>query len=349
MRLCVRFASLRSVGLLLVVSLPLAGCAGNATKLLQVGAAPAPVDATLGVTPPNNQSQHSQPQRVASLDIAATNDASPTFPANLTGGGAESQTESSSSAEYPRPTQSKGTQIAYGTDRFVNQSRSVNQAEALPDGDVVLNFSDTDIREVAQSVLGDVLKLNFVVDIESQARITLRTNRPIPKSSVLPTLETTLAASGLALAREGEIYRIVPAAKAKGSGRLTRVRMLRDEDRRACANRPPPGFPLANAEAFLAIEPVDAVLARRLAFTPQQNEQSPVAEPPALVRQSPKMRPQVRIVRTVPLIAHACTVSADHPAGPPFREPQRGAQMRDSFALDAGPYHFFESSSFRAA
>ncbi len=228
MRLCVRFASLRSVGLLLVVSLPLAGCAGNATKLLQVGAASTPIDGTLGVTPPNNQPQHSQPQhsqpqRVASLDIAATNDASPTFPVGLTGGGAEPQTESSSSAEYPRTTQSKGTQIAYGTDRFVNQSRSVNQAEALPDGDVVLNFSDTDIREVAQSVLGDVLKLNFVVDIESQARITLRTNRPIPKSSVLPTLETTLAASGLALAREGEVYRIVPAAKAKGSGRLTRV------------------------------------------------------------------------------------------------------------------------------
>ena len=83
---------------------------------------------------------------------------------------------------------------------------------------MVLNFADADIRQFAQSVLGDVLGANFVVDSEVTSKITLRTNRPIPKNAVLPSVETTLAAGGLALMRDGPLYRIVPLAKAKASG-----------------------------------------------------------------------------------------------------------------------------------
>ena len=44
------------------------------------------------------------------------------------------------------------------------------------------------------------------------------------------------------------------------------------EDRRPRSHGAPSSPPLAHRQAFLAIEPVDAVLARRLAFLAQQDE-----------------------------------------------------------------------------
>ncbi|MDX2264344.1 MAG: type II secretion system secretin GspD [Hyphomicrobiales bacterium] len=87
--------------------------------------------------------------------------------------------------------------------------------EVVKDGDVVLNFSDADVREIAQAVLGDALRVNFVVDAAINQRLTLRTSRPLSRLGLLPTLETSLAAAGLVLIKDQDLYRIVPASKAK--------------------------------------------------------------------------------------------------------------------------------------
>lgn len=50
------------------------------------------------------------------------------------------------------------------------------------------------------------------------------------------------------------------------------------EQRRPYANRTPAAATLANHEAFLVVEPVDPVLARSLTRTPQEDEETPVAE-----------------------------------------------------------------------
>lgn len=187
------------------------GCSGDTSQLLQSGAISEP---TL------------KPQKLAALETQGRFDVPPTAEGLVRSHAEVDVSTQPLAVGEPKRINRKGSQIAYGTDRFVDQSRGINHAEALPDGDIVLNFSDTDIRELAQAVLGDVLGLNFVVDLESQGRITLRTNRPIPKSAVLPTLETTLNAGGLALSKEGDIYRIVPTSKVKGTGKTTR--MLRE-------------------------------------------------------------------------------------------------------------------------
>lgn len=191
---------------------------------LVVGGCSASLPSILSAQPPTAMEGG---QRYAALGDRTRSDA-PTRPAPAVPG----EWQSGNEAEPARRFESTGigeggTEIAFGTGRFVKQSASGGRAEALADGDVVLNFSETDVREVAQSILGEILGVNFVVDIDSQARVTLRTNRPIPRTSVLPTLETTLAASGLALVREGEVYRIVPSAKAKGGAKT--VRMFRDK------------------------------------------------------------------------------------------------------------------------
>src|SRR5262245_37625772 len=61
-----------------------------------------------------------------------------------------------------------------------------------------------------------------------------------------------------------------------------RIDLGLNQDRCACSNGFAPGLAVAHRQALLAIEPVDAVDARRLARSPQQNEQPPIAEPAPL-------------------------------------------------------------------
>jgi general secretion pathway protein D len=108
----------------------------------------------------------------------------------------------------------------FGSGEFIKEPSGAVGAVVTGDDEVELNFSEANVREVAQSVLGTILGQNFVVDAGVEQRITLRTSRPIKKANLIPTLETTLAATGLALQKDGELYRVLTAAKARsGSGK----------------------------------------------------------------------------------------------------------------------------------
>ena len=112
----------------------------------------------------------------------------------------------------------------FGSGEFVQEpsgaagAAGASGATITGNDEVELNFSEANVREVAQSVLGTILGENVVVDAGVEQRITLRTSRPIKKANLIPTLETALAAAGLALLKDGELHRILPAAKARSGG-----------------------------------------------------------------------------------------------------------------------------------
>ena len=85
-------------------------------------------------------------------------------------------------------------------------------SEADPTGAYTLNFENTPIATVAQSVLGDILNLGYIVDPRAQGTISLSSGRPIPKKDLLFVLENALKANGLALVRDAAGYRILPAS-----------------------------------------------------------------------------------------------------------------------------------------
>ena len=85
-------------------------------------------------------------------------------------------------------------------------------------GEVTLNFVNTDIREVARAVLGEVLRLNYVIDPRVQGAVTVQTSRPLARAAVLPTLETVFRTSGFALVERDGMYRIVPLEAAPRTG-----------------------------------------------------------------------------------------------------------------------------------
>jgi len=110
---------------------------------------------------------------------------------------------------------------ALGEDRNrlpVFESRAVGKAPAVPlpipsgaaeDGEVTLTFVDTDIREIVRVILGATLKLNYTIDPSVQGTATLEAGRPLPRSALLPTLETLLNQNGATLSYRDGIYRVM--------------------------------------------------------------------------------------------------------------------------------------------
>lgn len=85
--------------------------------------------------------------------------------------------------------------------------------------EVTLNFEGADIREVVKVILGDVLKETYIIDPRVQGTITVRSSKPMARSTLLPTMEMLLRMNGAAMVRESNgIFKIVPSAvAAKGS------------------------------------------------------------------------------------------------------------------------------------
>jgi general secretion pathway protein D len=83
---------------------------------------------------------------------------------------------------------------------------------------VTLTFVDTDIREITRVVLGATLKLNYTIDPNVQGTATLEVARPLPRSALLPTLETLLNQNGATLSYRDGIYRVTPLATGAVTG-----------------------------------------------------------------------------------------------------------------------------------
>ncbi|HZT89841.1 MAG TPA: type II secretion system secretin GspD [Stellaceae bacterium] len=101
-----------------------------------------------------------------------------------------------------------------GTGTLLRAPRVVAASAPSDGADVSFSFVDADIRDVMRELLGDQLHLGYAVDPKVQAKITAQTGGPIPRSAVLPTLESILRASGVALVEAGGIYRAVPLEEA---------------------------------------------------------------------------------------------------------------------------------------
>ena len=79
-------------------------------------------------------------------------------------------------------------------------------------GDVTLNFVDTDIREIARTILGTTLKLDYTIDPNVHGTGSIETGTPMPRSALLPTLETLLNENGATLVVKNGVYAVVPIA-----------------------------------------------------------------------------------------------------------------------------------------
>ncbi len=80
-------------------------------------------------------------------------------------------------------------------------------------GMVSFNFDDADVFSVIQTIFGDILKVNYIVDPNVKGRVNFRSTAPVPKEDVLPLMEVILRLNGISVVEEGGLYRIIPIAE----------------------------------------------------------------------------------------------------------------------------------------
>jgi hypothetical protein len=102
-----------------------------------------------------------------------------------------------------------------GTDQFFNPSAfaPTGPGKAVvvkADGEnVQLSLVNATIQSAAKAVLGDALKLNYVVANGLDGRITLQTTAPVPKDTLFELFSTALAANGAQIVKDGSVGDLV--------------------------------------------------------------------------------------------------------------------------------------------
>lgn len=135
----------------------------------------------------------------------------------LINAGNETQTQDSeikASVDKQFPTESPEAAeavIYHGTGKFIAAPlKGESKAQLDEQGDITLNFHNTDIHEVIKVVLGDILNLNYVVDSKAAGSVSLQTSKPVTRESILPMFESILQVNGLALVETSQGYKVLP-------------------------------------------------------------------------------------------------------------------------------------------
>ena len=129
--------------------------------------------------------------------------------------------------------QRSGPQVFKGADPDVSASTGgtsptskLNYADAGEDGMLAssggyqLNFDNADVSAVSKAILGDVLKSNYLIDKRVSGQITLTSSQPVPRSRLVPLLESSLSSIGAAVIKDQDLYRIVPSTDTAGIGTI---------------------------------------------------------------------------------------------------------------------------------
>ena len=101
------------------------------------------------------------------------------------------------------------------------RSASLQQAAFLKGDGVEMNFDSADVQTVAKTLLGDILRLNFVVDPRVQGNVTLASAGPIPRKDVLSAFESVLRMQNAGIVRSGNLVKIVPIPEAGSAGAIS--------------------------------------------------------------------------------------------------------------------------------
>jgi general secretion pathway protein D len=123
-----------------------------------------------------------------------------------------------------QPSQAQ-TEMYPGTGAFTNGRPPRNAAASADEqGDITLNFVNSDVKDVAKAVLGDYLKLNYEIGANVQGTVTIQTSRPLKRSQVLPALEQALRLNNMAVIESHGLYKVVPLADAQHAVHVSSAR-----------------------------------------------------------------------------------------------------------------------------
>lgn len=105
-------------------------------------------------------------------------------------------------------------QVAMGGGVALGGISAAESGANLSGGDVRLDFSDTDIRDIVSQILGTTLQVTYTIDPAVRGTATFHSERPIPRTQLIPILQTLLAQNNATLIQNGNVFRVAPTAAA---------------------------------------------------------------------------------------------------------------------------------------
>jgi general secretion pathway protein D len=83
-----------------------------------------------------------------------------------------------------------------------------------------LSLDNADVPTAARAVLGNILGIGYTIDARSQGSISLNSGGAIPADQLLDMFEQALRSNNIAMLREGQRLRLIPAEEAVGAAQL---------------------------------------------------------------------------------------------------------------------------------
>ncbi|MFI0848833.1 type II secretion system secretin GspD [Mesorhizobium sp. IMUNJ23232] len=107
----------------------------------------------------------------------------------------------------------------YGQQLTAGERQSL---ERLSGEEFEVNLEEAEIKVAARTVLGEVLGISYSIDPRVAGRVSITTSRPTPAAEILTMFESALRSNGVAMVRESDRLRLMPAAEAMGTAELDR-------------------------------------------------------------------------------------------------------------------------------
>src|SRR5215831_4745922 len=108
--------------------------------------------------------------------------------------------------------------ISRGSGQFVGRSEPVAPAKTFKGSDgVTINLLNAPIAQAAKTILGDIMKADYVISDKVTGTVTVQTSAPVEPAAVADIFEAVLKTNGIALIRDEGHYRLAPLAAAAGA------------------------------------------------------------------------------------------------------------------------------------
>jgi len=129
--------------------------------------------------------------------------------------------------------------VSRGSGQFMSKGDDVVAEKTFKGTDgVTINLLNAPIAQAAKTVLGDILKADYIISDKVTGTVTLQTSSPVEPAAVADIFEAVLKSNGVALVRADGHFRLMPLAGAvdapvsldgqpRGPGITTRIVPLR--------------------------------------------------------------------------------------------------------------------------
>ena len=124
-----------------------------------------------------------------------------------------------SSLGFGRTQNSRQGKIYYGYGQQLTAGER-KSLERLGGEEFEVNLDEAEIKVAARTVLGEVLGVSYSIDPRVAGKVSITTSTPKPAREILTMFESALRSNGVAMMRESDRLRLVPANEAFGNAEL---------------------------------------------------------------------------------------------------------------------------------